>query len=168
MPDAQTPPWGNDFDAEKAWTLLQNVRKDKTDLIAEKATLVGQVAELQTAIQAKADEKLEDKLAAAEKSLFVERALRKHPEAEEFLDFLTGETEDEITAKAERLAKAGKPKGDPKPDDKKGDDKKGDETPNPADLQRRPGENLTPGHGGEQTVAFDAKSIASEIISAPH
>lgn len=32
--DGQTPPWGNDFDAEKAWNLVQNLRGDKDNLKA--------------------------------------------------------------------------------------------------------------------------------------
>lgn len=31
-PEAATPPWGNDFDAEKAWNLVQNLRSDKERL----------------------------------------------------------------------------------------------------------------------------------------
>lgn len=31
-PEATTPPWGDDFDAEKAWSLIQNLRSDKEKL----------------------------------------------------------------------------------------------------------------------------------------
>ena len=31
-PEAATPPWGEDFDAEKAWNLVQNLRADKEKL----------------------------------------------------------------------------------------------------------------------------------------
>ena len=31
-PEAATPPWGDDFDAEKAWKLVQNLRADKENL----------------------------------------------------------------------------------------------------------------------------------------
>jgi len=30
----ETPPWGDDFDADKAWTLIQNLRADKEKLAA--------------------------------------------------------------------------------------------------------------------------------------
>lgn len=33
-PPPATPPWGDDFDAEKAWNLVQNLRSDKEKLAA--------------------------------------------------------------------------------------------------------------------------------------
>ena len=34
QPAAETPPWGDDFNAEKAWNLVQNLRSDKEKLAA--------------------------------------------------------------------------------------------------------------------------------------
>lgn len=31
-PETETPPWGDDFDPEKAWSLIQNLRSDKEKL----------------------------------------------------------------------------------------------------------------------------------------
>lgn len=171
-----TPPWGDDFDAEKAWTLVQNLRGDKEKLQTEKD---GLTSELATERQARetAETKLteadpEGKLTAAEAraktaetSLWTERALRKHSIDEDLVDFLTGDTEEEILAKAERLAGRSKPAeekpstdGDPKDGEKPADDK-------PAGDQGLPGTpkpSLTPGHGGDTPAPFDPDAIAAK------
>lgn len=167
-----TPPWGDDFDAEKAWTLVQNLRGDKEKLQGEKDSLT---AELTTERQAREDaEKAakdvdpEGKLTAAEKraadaerSLWTERALRKHAIDEELVEFLSGDTEEAILAKAEKLSKVGKP-GDEKPGGEKSDeDKNGADKPEGGELQGRPAPALTPGHGGDSPAPFDPEAIAS-------
>ena len=52
----KTPPWGDpeNFNAEKAWELIQNLRNEKGDP-AKVAELEGKVTELQTAQQAQLD-----------------------------------------------------------------------------------------------------------------
>jgi hypothetical protein len=176
-----TPPWGDDFDAEKAWTLVQNLRADKDKLQGEKESLTGELTTERQAREA-AETKLteadsEGKITAAEKrakdaetSLWTERALRKHPELDEdLLDFLTGETEEEILGKAERLAKRGKPADKPdgdKPDGDNPDGTKpaGDQTSGDGSgLPGTPKPDLTPGHGGDQKPAFDPDAIVSAI-----
>lgn len=159
-----TPPWGDDFDAEKAWTLVKNLRGDKEKLQGEKDSLT---AELTTERQAREDaEKAakdvdpEGKLTAAEKraadaerSLWTERALRKHEIDEELVEFLSGDTEEAILEKAEKLSRAGAaaasaPAEEPTPG---------------ADVPVRPAPDLTPGHGGEPTPKFSPATVAAAL-----
>jgi len=174
--DTSTPPWGDDFDADKAWTLVQNLRGDKDKLQGEKDELTSKLTTERQAREA-AETKLteadpegkitaaEQRAKAAESSLWTERALRKHPELDEDLvDFLTGDTEEEILGKAERLAKRGKPAdadGD-KPDGDKpdGDKPDGDK---PDGLPGTPRPDLTPGHGGDPKPVFDADEVVASI-----
>lgn len=175
-PNASTPPWGDDFDAERAWALIQSLRAEKVTLKGERDTLKTErdtlTADLETARQARTDETdVDGKVAAAEKratdaerGLYVERALRKHPGLEDLAEFLTGDTEDEIEAKAARLAAIGAktpPAGD------EGEDESSDPDPDaanedgePADLSTRPAPSLTPGHGGDESTPFDPVAIA--------
>jgi len=170
-----TPPWGDDFNAETAWTLVQNLRGDKDKLQTEKDDLTSKLTtERQARTDAEAkltDADPEGKLTAAETrakvaetSLWTERALRKHPDLDEDLvDFLTGDTEEEILGKAERLAKRGKPDGD-KPADKTEDKPDGDKPADKPDGDGLPGTpkpDLTPGHGGDPKPAFDPDQIVS-------
>ena len=163
-------PWGDDFDEAKAWTLVQNLRGDKTTLQADLATARQALTEAET--KATAGETEKDRADKAERSLWVERALRKHPTvSNDFGDFLSGDTEEEILAKAERLASVGQPKApaasDPKPDaDAKPDDPKPDADPAPA-LPGKPVPDLTltPGHGGDVAEPFDPAAIAAKARS---
>jgi hypothetical protein len=174
-----TPPWGDDFDAEKAWTLVQNLRGDKEKLQGEKDSLT---AELATERQAREDAEkaakdtdpdgklsaAEKRAADAERSLWTERALRKHEIDEELVEFLAGDTEEAILAKAEKLSKVGKPGSEkPKGDEgKDGEKPSGDSAPPEGDLQSRPAPTLTPGHGGDTPAPFDPEAIASAARKA--
>ncbi|WNN93962.1 scaffolding protein [Arthrobacter phage Nitro] len=161
-PEGEKAPWGDDFDAERAWKLVQNLRTENADLKKKNTAY-------ETERQSREDEgktelqKLQDRLDAAERTakekereLSLAKVLRKHPELEEFADLLTGDTEEELAAKAERLAAIGKGKA------KEGDDdaQKGDEKPDTTELPGKPQPNLTPGHGGEDTTPFDPTAIA--------
>lgn len=169
--DTSTPPWGDDFDAERAWTLVQNLRADKDKLQGEKDTLTTELATerqaREDAEKAAKDADPEGKLSAAEKraadaerSLWTERALRKHAIDEELVEFLSGDTEEAILAKAEKLSKVGKP-GTEKP--KTDDEEKPDESADKPDggLPPRPTPDLTPGHGGDTPAPFDPEAIAN-------
>ncbi|WAB10782.1 scaffolding protein [Arthrobacter phage Tuck] len=160
-PEGEKAPWGDDFDAERAWKLVQNLR-------SEVATLKTENGSMKAKLQASEDEgktelqKLQDRLAAAEatakekeRELSLAKVLRKHPELEEFADLLTGDTEEELAAKAERLAAIGKGKAKDEDDAQKGDDK-----PDTTELPGKPQPNLTPGHGGEDSTPFDPTAIA--------
>lgn len=158
-----TPPWGDDFDASRAWTLLQNVRGD---LAKAKDDLASERQARETAESALKDADPEGKLTAAEtraaeaeRSLWTERALRKHSIAEELVEFLSGDTEEAILAKAEKLSKVGKPDGEqPKPDEEKPDESA--DKPD-GGLPPRPTPDLTPGHGGDTPAPFDPEAIAN-------
>lgn len=167
---ASTPPWGDDFDAARAWTLLQNVR---ADLATAKDSITTERQARTVAEDALKTADPEGKLAAAEKravdtekSLFVERAIRKFPDLETLADLLTGDTEEEILAKAERLAKLGKP-AEGKPDaDADAAKAAADAAAADADkdgLPGRPAPSLTPGHGAPAPVPFDADAIVSKV-----
>lgn len=156
-PATESKPWGDDFDEEKAWALIQNLRGDK-------AALKGRVDELEKAEQARADsekteaqkaadeaEKARKELADARRELFVARAIAKHPGAADFEDFLTGDTEEEILAKAERLSKV----------TPAGSAEKEKEAEKAADLPAKPKPNLTPGHGGGDSTALDLDALVS-------
>lgn len=152
-----TPPWGDDFDASRAWTLLQNVRGD---LAKAKDDLASERQARETAESALKDADPEGKLTAAEtraaeaeRSLWTERALRKHSIAEELVEFLSGDTEEAILAKAEKLSRAGAaaasaPAEEPTPG---------------ADVPVRPTPDLTPGHGGEPTPEFSPATVAAAL-----
>lgn len=161
-----TPPWGDNFDAEKAWTLIQNLRTDKdtlqtklTSTESERDALAKTAQEAEDAQKSDA-QKLADRLAAAEKALGEKdrelaktRVLAKHSIPEELADFLTGATEEELTAQAEKLATLAKPKEVEQEEEE-------EEKPTAADLPGKPAPALTPGHGGDEPKPFDPVAIA--------
>ncbi|GAA2230212.1 hypothetical protein N1031_06905 [Herbiconiux moechotypicola] len=167
MPDApktdeqtQTPPWGDDFDAAKAWNLIQNLRAEKTalqtkvtDVTTERDTLKSERQarenEGKTAEQKAADDltAAQSATAAARRELYIERALRKHAIPEDLVEFLSGDTEEDILAKAEKLA-AVKPA------------EKTDEQQVTPPAPGMPTPALKPGHGGDAPVEFDPDAIA--------
>jgi hypothetical protein len=157
-------PWGEDFDAEKAWRLVQNLRAEVTGLKGERDALKTErdnlkVEKENAATEGKSElQKLQDRLADIEKTakdrereVALQKVLRKHPELEDFADLLTGETEDELMSKAERLAKIGKPADG---------DNDADNGGNSAELPGSPKPALKPGHGGDAPVPFDPDEIA--------
>jgi GNAT superfamily N-acetyltransferase len=164
-PEASTPPWGNDFDAARAWTLVQNLRTERDDLKAKVGTLESERQaredEGKTAEQ-KATEALaaaQEKAVAAERALFVERAVRKHGLADDLVEFLTGATEEEIAAKAERLAKIGKPAASVESTVEAAGS---DSAPTSEDIALgKPKPDLAPGHGGGVAASFDPVALAS-------
>lgn len=156
---AKAPKFEGEFDPERAARLVENLRKEIEDLKADKSALARELQQREDAEKSDA-EKTADRLKAAEEAarkaqrdLYVERAARTHSLPDDLVEFLTGETEEEIAAKAERLAKFGSAKT---------------EDPNPADdeqapagvPQHRPEPSLTPGHGGAATEPFDPKAVA--------
>lgn len=168
-----TPPWGDDFDAAKAWTLIQNLRTEKATLQSDRDEWKGkaQAAESSTGDQDGKIRAAEERATTAEKALWVERALRKHKDADldDYVDFLEGATEEEVLAKADRLASIG---GKKEADDKKaadeaeGDkpkaDDKGDKDAEDDGLPGRPSPSLKPGHGGDAPAPFDPAAIAKQ------
>lgn len=159
--DAEKAPWGDDFDAERAWKLVQNLRSERDTLKSERDSLKGERDALtterdglKTELQTKTEE-LEKTSKETARELALQKVLRKHPELEEFADLLTGDTEEELASKAERLAAIGKPK-EPADGEKPG----GEQKPDEPELPGKPTPNLTPGHGGEESTPFDPTAIA--------
>jgi hypothetical protein len=162
-----TPPWGDDFDAARAW---RSAERSSFAFARSPRTFCRSVQARETAESALSDADPEGKLTAAEKraadverSLWTERALRKHEIDEELVEFLSGDTEEAILAKAEKLSKVRKPDAE-KPEAAA---EKDAEKPSPeGDLQSRPAPNLTPGHGGDTPAPFDPEAIASAARKA--
>jgi len=154
----QTPPWGEDFDAGKAWSLVENLRSDKTSLQTRLTALETAAQEAENAKKTDAEKltdratKAEKDLEAAQRAVYIERALRKHSIPDDLAEFLTGDTEDEIEKKAERLAGIGKPA-----------DSDDTEQKPEVDASGKPKPALRPGHGSDDAAPFDAAAIAKEI-----
>ncbi len=137
-----TPPWGSDedFNPERAWSLIQNLRQEVAELKEAKTSADG---------EREAREAAEARAAEAERDLLVERTLRRHGIPEDLAEFIAGDTEEEIDARAERLA-ARLDKGEPveEPTDDLSD-------------RSRPSPALTPGHGAPNDgPTFDPAAIA--------
>lgn len=160
-PEGSAAPWGDDFDAEKAWRLVQNLRTERDGLKTERDALKGERDALtterdglKTELQTKTEE-AERLSKDSARELALQKVLRKFPDLEDFADLLTGDTEEELVSKAERLAKIGKPA---EPAD--GEQTDGEQTPETPELPGKPTPNLTPGHGGEDVTPFDPTAIA--------
>jgi hypothetical protein len=178
-PDAQAKPWGDDFDAERAWRLVQNLRAEVTDLKTERDSLKTERDQLQesTGSETAKVTAAEERAAKAEKALHVERALRKFPDLADVADLLEGDDEEAVMKKAERLSGIGrKPGSDDKGGDDKGGDKDGkkpDAAGNDADadndgLPGKPKPDLKPGHGGDAPKPFDPAAIAAKAREASY
>lgn len=165
----KAPEFEGEFDADRAKRLVANLRAEVAKLEGDLASVTTERDALKAEADNKADEgkseaeKAAQRAAAAEKAaeearreLWVERALRKHPEAADLADLIKGDDEDAVLAIAERLAKRGKPADD---------EDKGNE---PDDLSRRPKPDLKPGHGGDDPEPFDAAKIAAEARAAAY
>lgn len=99
------PPWGSDdeFNPEKAWNLLQNVRADLTETKASLEAARKEASELQE-YRLKAQE-AEETAAETALSLHRERAARVHGLGDDAFEFLAELTDpDAINARAEKLA----------------------------------------------------------------
>ena len=112
----EAPPWGEDFDAEKAWKLVQNLRADKEKLASRPALTAEQQQQLdeynrlveaskseaqrqQEAIEAA---KREAETARAEAIRY--KAAAAHGIGADHFDLLGSGTEEEISARAEKIA----------------------------------------------------------------
>ena len=115
--EAAAPPWGSDeeFNPEKAWKLIQNLRKEKDDLkpLADKAK---QLEDAQKSDQQKLQEALEaaqtDGAAAKAQAAMLAAAL-EHGLSKDDLDLLDGVPPEQIADRAARLAARLKPNGAP-------------------------------------------------------
>lgn len=156
-----TPPWGDDFDAARAWATITRQREAEQELKAR-------VTELETAAEglvAKAD--LDAAIARAEtaeasvKTTKRDAAIAKANLPEELHAFVTADDEDGIADQIAKLSAAITPSGtDDDTDEPKPADDAADKGTPPA---KRPEAGLTPGHGGDDTPAFDLDAITAEI-----
>ncbi len=154
-----TPPWGDNFDAERAWALIQGLRGDKETLKKERDDARAEASDFRTAAEKTGEDRDKALKAATERAEKAERdlAISKHnlpaDVLEEFGDYLTGTTE-EVDAKAARLAARLAPKP------AEGDEGKETEESSTEEIPGKPKPALRPGHGGEQDAPFDPKAIA--------
>lgn len=152
---AQETPWGADFDAAKAWQLVQNLRGDKDKLQSrvvgyektEQERSDAEKSETQKAIERA--ERAEKALQERTKADLKKAALKAHNLDEDLVEFLTGETAEDFKAKASALAA-----------------KLGASTKETPAVPGKPQAKLTPGHessgsGGE----FDAGALADKLFN---
>lgn len=136
------PPWGDDFDAERAWTLVQNLREDVATMKAERNEARASAADAANAARER-DE--------ARAALWAERAMRTHSLPAESARFLTGDTEEAVTEKAAALALM---RTTPAAHAEE------ETAPTPA-LPSRPTPALVPAHGATPPPPqFDAAAVA--------
>jgi hypothetical protein len=147
------PPWGEDFDAARAWKLVENLRADN-------ATKTAKLSDHEKAAQARADaEKSEVERATAraeraEKALADREAasrrtdvLKKHGLSDDDAAYLAGITDDELDAKAEALAaRLGLSKKDAA-----------------EEIPGKPAPKLTPGHQAASPGALDIAALVEKI-----
>lgn len=101
-------PWGDDadFDADKAWTLIQNLRGDKAKTQQERDELAARVQAAEDA-KLSEQERIAKELEQAKAELAAQRrkvALTQYDLPESALVFLTAETAEEIDKQASALA----------------------------------------------------------------
>jgi len=134
-PADSAPPWGDDFDAARAWTTITNLREVEKRVTTERN-------DAQAAAQTAAEER-----DALRRELWTERAMRTHRLPAESLRFLFGDTEEAVMEAAAALA--GMRTTPPAHDDDGG-----------TSQHSRPAPALVPGHGGSTLTRFDPAAIA--------
>jgi hypothetical protein len=105
-PSGPTPPWGDasEFNPEKAWNLIQNLRSDLSSAKASVETARTEAKAQADALTLKAQE-AEESAAEVAISLHRERAARKWRLSDDQSEFLAELTDPEaIDARAEKLA----------------------------------------------------------------
>jgi hypothetical protein len=151
--DEATPVFDGPFDEARAARLVTNLRTELAQLKSERDTYKSKVTEREDAEKTEL-QKLQDRLAAAERERdeirserLVAKIAAEYKIDDELLDFIRAGSEDEIKAKAEKLAaKLGL--SEPKDDGKE-------------DLPRRPRTKLQPGSGSSDDLAgFDPNAVA--------
>jgi hypothetical protein len=153
---AAKKPWGDDkeFDPDKAWKLIENVRGDVDKLKKERDTLAKQVKDHEDATKSDT-QKLEDRATTAEQQLAAERrtAVRLEVAIEKGLTptqakRLVGDTKEELAADADELLKSFK------------DDDDGGS----GDSRRTPKPRLKPGaSGGAEPEETDPEKLAAQV-----
>jgi hypothetical protein len=109
-PTEAAPPWGENFDAGRAWSLIQGLRSDKEKLS-------GKVSTFEKAAQEQADKEKTDLQRAMERAERAEKAiadreaadkrrtvLSKHGLTGDDAAYLAGVSDDDLDARAQQLA----------------------------------------------------------------
>jgi peptidoglycan hydrolase CwlO-like protein len=144
QPQEGAPPWGDDFDPGRAWSLVQNLREDNAKLktrpvlTEEQQQKLADWDALEQASKTEFERMQEDlgrtkrdaESARAEAVRF--KAAATHGIPADHFDLLGSGTEDEITARAEKLAALLAAQAQAA-------------TPPPSAPQRRPVEQMRPG-----------------------
>lgn len=150
----KAPKWEGEFDPERAARLVENLRKEAAETKARLAAYEKAQQEREDAEKSEAQrlaeraQRAEDEAKAARRELIAAKVVAKHGLPESAVSFLTGDTEEEIEAKAQALAElasVGK---------------------RPADeIPGKPKPRLTPGQGESESEGFDPDAMAAKIRS---
>lgn len=150
-PEQPAPPWGSDqeFNPEKAWRLIQNLRSEVGEL-KPKAQKLAELEDAQKSEQQRLQEQLEAAQAESVKAAVDAaryRAAMKHGLDDDDLDLL-GDDPEQIEVRAERLAA-----------------RIAAATPDPAaSPSRRPQERLRPGASPDADPEQSPKDIAAALF----
>lgn len=143
----KAPKWDGDFDPDRAATLVAKLRQERDGFKTERDALAAKMGEKEDAeksefqrLQERA-EKAERALKEAETSLLRAKVAKEHSIPEDLVGFLTGETEEEMKARAESLSAFVKAPAD--------------------DVQGKPKPALTPGHNAPPEAEFDPEKVAA-------
>ena len=108
--EGETPPWGDDFDAARAWTTIKSLREVEKQFKADKADrerLAKEAADAEKSevekLQARLAE-VEGELSKKEHAALVSSIAREAGVPDELVDFLTAKDEEGLKVQAERLA----------------------------------------------------------------
>lgn len=111
-PAPAAPKWEGEFDPERAARLVANLREELADYKSKHGTAQAKLTEYERAqmsdaekLTAERDSALSE-LTQLRREMNVSAALRKHGLSDEMAEFLTGDTADEIEARAAKLASA--------------------------------------------------------------
>lgn len=114
----ETPPWGDDFDAERAWTLVQNTRGDLAKVKSQRDDFKKKAKEYEDATKSESDKATERATAAEQRATTAEAELARTRVAlakgltPAQAKRLSGSTEEELTADADELLELFKKDGD--------------------------------------------------------
>lgn len=149
----KAPEWEGEFDPERAARLVANLRESEAKTKARLAEFEKREQERADAEKTEAQrekdraDRAEADAAAARRELLVSRAASKHGIPDALAGFLTGDTEEEIEAKAVALAEyasgGAKPPADP--------------------IPGKPKPKLVPGSGEGTSEDFDPETLAAKI-----
>jgi len=109
-PEGKAPQWDGPFDPDRAARLVENLRSDVERLKSQNSELSSKVVEYEQAQMTEAEKvaqrlsQAEQEAAALRRELAIKDALRKYQLSDEDAEWLSGNTPEEIDAKAAKLA----------------------------------------------------------------